>query len=263
MQKFGKQLLCEVLAGTSLFFCSPALGFEPVTLEFEDFANRVDSETFLEDGYLFAAPKHPAVVNGGNLLLSNPDEGPGPFNTFPYNGTGYAVPFGGSLAMLKREDGAPFRLHGFDLAEYSATFADPFTMTLTGYRSDGSTISTTFDGDGFLNGFLTPADFERVTLGAEWSSLLRVEMTVRNSRFSHLGYSVDNIAVERSPVIDFTYNTNQTMTVDYAGIIQHSTNMVQWIDLDPQPVPPFTLDATAPYQFLRARDELVVEADQD
>ena len=250
-------LLGRTFAGIFLFGITSVVALEPVTLQFETPNVRPDNQSVSESGYLFSGRKHPAVVNGGGLSFLNPNEGNGGggISTRPVNGTTYAVPFTGALAVLERNDGAPFRLHEFDVAEYSTSFDDPFTLSITGYRVGGGVVSTTFEGDGYLNGFLSRSDFERVTLGEEWSSLLRVEMFVRwHLGFAYLGFCIDNIELSRSPVIDFEF-TEEQMMVDYAGVIQESTNMVQWVDMVPQPTPPFSLNTDEPVRFFRARDE--------
>jgi sugar lactone lactonase YvrE len=47
--------------------------------------------------------------------------------------------------------------------------------------------------------------------------------------------------------------SGSSMTIQFAGILQQSTNLVNWADLDPQPANPWTSTPTNQYIFFRAR----------
>jgi len=106
--------------------------------------------------------------------------GGGLTSLFPYDGSPYLHgAFGDSLAF-SFQTGSLFGVFSVDLAGYSTVVPD-FTVDFVGYRSDGSTISTSFSGNGI--------DFRTVNFGPDWSSgLTRVEIP-------NYGWSLDNLVV--------------------------------------------------------------------
>ena len=85
-----------------------------------------------------------------------------------------------------------FDLLAVDLAEYSTVVPDPATVPFVGYRSDGSTVTTSFTTDGIIDGTGPLADFQTFYFGPEWSGLTRVEIPT-------YGWSLDNLVVVPEP----------------------------------------------------------------
>lgn len=87
----------------------------------------------------------------------------------PYNGTPYLhSSIYSSVSINTLNSTEKLVLLGLDIGEYSA-FAKTQTVGLTGYRIDGSVVSTTisldevFDGDSILN------DFQTITFDSNWA----------------------------------------------------------------------------------------------
>ena len=74
-----------------------------------------------------------------------------------------------------------------DLAEFSTTVTNT-TVRFTGYRFDGSTVTTDLTTDGIIDGTGPLADFQTFQFGPEWSGLSRVEIPT-------YGWSLDNLVV--------------------------------------------------------------------
>ena len=87
---------------------------------------------------------------------------------WPDNGTPYLnASFGESLVFSCQND-SPFGMTSVDLAAYSGT-ASNFTVSFVGFRSDGSSIGTSFSGSGLK--------FQTYDFGSDWASgLTRVEI---------------------------------------------------------------------------------------
>jgi hypothetical protein len=86
----------------------------------------------------------------------------------PYDGTAYLDAAQGESLQFSFSDGSLFGLASVDLAGYSTVVPD-FTVDFIGYRSDGSTITTSFSGSGI--------NFQTYYFGSDWSSdLTRVEI---------------------------------------------------------------------------------------
>lgn len=171
-----------------------------VILQFDPPRNWVANNSVEEDGFIFSSPKASQFVNGGGLVFRNPPPGEGNYNglnTVPCNGSNYAVPFTGSEPVLRQKDDLPFRLYGFDLAEYSKSFDDPHSVAVTGYYATGGTIATVLQLDGRVEGLAS--DFETFTFDQNWNDLNRVVMFASVPWVSGVGFSVDNIEVSVIP----------------------------------------------------------------
>ncbi|HWN96484.1 MAG TPA: Calx-beta domain-containing protein [Methylomirabilota bacterium] len=133
-------------------------------------------------GPLAPAPPYRLVRNGGGNAV------------YPAGGSAYLqTGFGGSLEFFQ-SDGSTFDLLSVDLAEYSTAFQHPGTITFSGTREDGSTVTTYFVTDGVIDGAGPLIDFQTFSFGPEFSNLVRVEVPT-------ITYSLDNlqVAIGRDP----------------------------------------------------------------
>jgi hypothetical protein len=109
-------------------------------------------------------------------------------NGWPNDGTGYLQ---GAYRMAFLDlYGRLLKLKAVDLAEYSAVYAYPYSITFVGSKANGATVSQTFALDGQL-GVPGVPDFQTFTFGDEWVDLVRIDVQ------GDYGFSMDNIALER------------------------------------------------------------------
>jgi hypothetical protein len=98
----------------------------------------------------------------------------------PDNGTAYLQASLGDSLSFYYLDGPAFGLVSVDLAGYSTVVPD-FTVNFVGYRTDGSTIHTSFSGTGI--------NFRTVHFSPDWAwGLIRVEIP-------NYAWSLDNLVV--------------------------------------------------------------------
>jgi hypothetical protein len=137
---------------------------------------------YTESGFVFkpfgpidAAPPFRLTRNGGGISF------------YPENGTAYLQAMMGNSLEFYAINGAAFSLGSVDLCEYSMFFASP-TVTFNGFKADGTTVSATFTLDGVIDGTGAAGDFQTFSFGADFASLVRVEVPTQ-------GYSLDNLVV--------------------------------------------------------------------
>jgi hypothetical protein len=106
----------------------------------------------------------------------------------PDDGSAYLQAALGDSLMFSFANGSVFDLASVDLAEYSTVVPDAVTVPFVGYRSDGSTVTTSFTTDGIIDGTGPLADFQTFHFGPEFSGLTRVEIPTA-------GWSLDNLSV--------------------------------------------------------------------
>jgi len=85
-------------------------------------------------------------------------------------------------------NGSAFTLSSLQLAEYSVYFGSS-TVTIEGFKSDGTTVSTNVLLDGVIDGNGPLQDFQTFYPGTNFSSLIRVVVTPQQ------GYSLDNVVI--------------------------------------------------------------------
>jgi hypothetical protein len=196
-------VLCVLLSATVVHIRAAS----SYTLDFEDIpsdnTSTIRNITYTNGDYLFSAPgNRPGdgglIYRDSSLIQPNPD--PGIFER-PVNGTKYLASFTSGMPWLRRADGGTFTLFGLDLAEYSSVFPEPWTVTLTGKFTGGSTITTIFTLDGHCDSLPNPPDFQSFTLGPQWTGLTEVRFLTTVASFPGipLGASFDNIQVSGVP----------------------------------------------------------------
>jgi hypothetical protein len=62
-----------------------------------------------------------------------------------------------------------------------------------------------------------------------------------------------NIGSSTPPAVAIQRVGVDQVKIDFNGVLQTSTNLTGWQDMDPQPLSPVTLPVDAPARFFRAR----------
>jgi hypothetical protein len=149
---------------------------------------------YSESGILFTPvgppnPDNQFTRNGGGIL------------GYPDDGTPYLQAGVGESLMFSFTDGSLFSLRSVDLAGYSDVVPD-FTVAFVGYRTDGSTVSTSFSGTGI--------GFQPFYFGSEFSDLTRVEIPT-------FGWSLDNLVVSVPEPSGFAFGALAVLAAGAAG----------------------------------------------
>jgi len=117
----------------------------------------------------------------------------GSSTTSPNNGTPFLTSLlGQSPLVISNLNGALFTLLSVDVAEYSTVFAEPQTVTFTGYRVEGTIISQVFTTDGIIDGLGPLIDFETFNFGPDFNNLYKVTI-------NHPAYALDNMVLRVIP----------------------------------------------------------------
>jgi hypothetical protein len=112
------------------------------------------------------------------------------------NGTTYLVTEGTpSQVTFSQIGGAPFTLTSIDYAEWQE-FATARTITVTGNKVGGATVSTTLTPDQIFDGPGGQPDFQTAIFGPQWTNLESVVLLGTGATFGNLNYfAIDNIVV--------------------------------------------------------------------
>ncbi|MFH1497165.1 MAG: S8 family serine peptidase [Verrucomicrobiota bacterium] len=108
---------------------------------------------------------------------------------YPLNGSYYVrvLSSDGGL-VFSHKDNLPFQVHQIDLAEYSSVYRYPKSVAFTGYRADGTTVTTSFTTDGVMDGTGPLNDFQTFSFPNTFQNL--VKLVAANPP-----YMIDNIVV--------------------------------------------------------------------
>lgn len=132
--------------------------------------------SYTESGFRFTTPTNIARVGANS-------------SNRPDNGTAHiATMNGGQPLNIVRQDGETFRLVQVDLAEYSTVFPNFKTITWTGTKAGGQTVSTSFNLDGFIDGTGAGVDFQTFFFPSSFADLVSAQVTVDI-------YSLDNLII--------------------------------------------------------------------
>ncbi len=105
---------------------------------------------------------------------------------WPNNGTPYLQATAGDSLMFSMQNNSLFGVVSVDLARATIGFPD-YTVIFVGYRSDGSTVSTSFSG--------TDINFQTHYFGSEWLfGLTRVEIPSNTWSLDNLVEAPDQCA---------------------------------------------------------------------
>jgi hypothetical protein len=163
-------------ANTIITFNTPAVAFQD---------GYGQGRPYVEGDYCMSTVNTPG--NYGSIIRFNPLTQNA---LVPNNGT---VHMGVTLfanPWLQKTDGGPFNLIGLDLAEYSEYTNWVNSVSMVGYRQDGSTLTATLAIDRIFDGYGGVNDFQHYNLN--WKNLIRVE-------FHSTCFSMDNIEVLAVP----------------------------------------------------------------
>ncbi len=134
---------------------------------------------------------------------------------------------------VKAVNNGAYTLISIDVAEYSTVFARPQSVTLSGTRSDGSIVTTTFTTDGIIDGTGPLNDFQTFYLPDTFRDI--VSLTTDNIiALDNLVLSTQRVTpaaptVEISTAISLKWKSE--VGVSYR--LQSSTDLVDWTDFGP------------------------------
>ena len=116
------------------------------------------------------------------------------------NGTTYLVTEGTpSQVTFSQIGGAPFTLTSIDYAEWQEA-GTARTITVTGNKVGGATVSTTLTPDQIFDGPGGQPDFQTAIFGPQWTNLHSVVLLGTGATFGNLNYfAIDNIVVDAVP----------------------------------------------------------------
>jgi hypothetical protein len=89
--------------------------------------------------------------------------------------------------------------------------------------------------------------------------------TWRNSNANFIGLSarstdyaeMDDLRITtftRNPIVSIETTNARQVAIDFSGILQRSTNLSTWFDLEPQPVSPWIFSPFAEREFFRIKN---------
>lgn len=137
-----------------------------------------------------------AVSTNAGVYVTNAQS-----SAYPNNGSYYVDLSSGATGLtIKHSQGLPFQLVSIDLSEYSTTFAQPTSVTFTGYKKDGTTVAQTFVTDGIMDGTGSLADFQTFTFNASFANLDRVVVATALFAFDNIVVVVSGTENPAPPV---------------------------------------------------------------
>ncbi len=125
---------------------------------------------------------------------------------YPDEGYGTLLYKDSTPIVMTKEGGGSFTLSSFMLGELTRTYTNTTSVTITGTKSDGSTVSTTIALDLFANGPGGANDFQVVT-PAGFTDLVSVTFGTASQYFT-----LDNIVVNAAAGLSTTENA--ALTID-------------------------------------------------
>jgi PEP-CTERM motif len=120
------------------------------------------------------------------------------------NGSSYLVTQGTpSQTTFSQIGGAPFALTSIDYAEWQVDIGgfppSAHTITVTGNKVGGTSVSATLSLDGIFNG--PGPDFQTFAFGSQWTNLSSVVLLGTGATFGNLNYfAIDNVVVDIAAV---------------------------------------------------------------
>lgn len=168
-------------------------------MDFARVEDAVTSSRFEQAGFALETRLASGVPMG--FIPRNPGMGllnANGLNTVPYNGTRYLAPFTSSIVSIWNLSSQSFALKSLDVAEYSATPNLITMLRLTGMKSGGEIIESTFNINRPVRG--QAGDFVTLAFDGNWSSLEGLTITASDSNFRfYNGFSMDNVVLQVVP----------------------------------------------------------------
>lgn len=137
----------------------------------------------------------------------------------PNNGSTHLALIYGDSCVVTRSGAGTFTVTSVDIAEYSTVVPDAKTVTFTGYKSGGATVTVSFTTDGVIDGTGSGVDFQTFTFPDTFSGLERVEFT-DSATYDNMVLSADAdvpVVVEPPPAPVLLWVSPVTLTVKVAG----------------------------------------------
>ncbi|RYD44226.1 MAG: hypothetical protein EOP83_31360, partial [Verrucomicrobiaceae bacterium] len=115
-----------------------------------------------------------------------------PDSNLPSNGTNHVrSSLSEANITVQHREGLPFDLASLDLAEYSTVFPSPKSVTFTGYKVGGGTVSHTVVTDGVIDGTGPLNDFQTFAFPASFTNLSKVVANMYLFRLDNIAVVVD------------------------------------------------------------------------
>jgi hypothetical protein len=95
----------------------------------------------------------------------------------PSNGTTHLALLYGDSCVVTRADAGTLTVKSVQIAEYSIVVSSAKTVTFTGYKSNGSTVTTSFTTDGIIDGPGGAMDYQTFVFPNTFSGLVRMEFS--------------------------------------------------------------------------------------
>lgn len=171
-----KSPLCALLLVLNLLASLPLLA-EDVTIGFEGPPTQPANTHFAisqydEAGYHFQ-PSGPLDTTPPYRMGRV-----GPVTTNrPNNDTTHLSLLYGNSCVMTRADEGLFRVRSIQIAEYSTVVSAAKTVTFTGYKPNGDTVTTSFTTDGIIDGTGAGVDFQTFQFPNTFTGLVRLEFS--------------------------------------------------------------------------------------
>ena len=113
------------------------------------------------------------------------------------NGTTYLVIEGApSQVTMSQVGGAPFALKSLDYAKWQGPTLAAAAITVTGHRTDNTTVMTTLSPVGDFTSGGPGTDFQTAIFGVDWTNLASVVLVGSGATSGNLNYfAIDNLVV--------------------------------------------------------------------
>ena len=159
-----------------------------ITIDFED--PSLVGQYYLDGELVSITPIQIGTLgsNGAADIIAPPFS----YTSGPNEGSSYLHSSTFSSIFIQANQSDFFSLVSLDIGEYSSYVSND-SVTITGFKSSGDQVSTTFQLDEVFDGIGGINDFQLITLDANWTNLTRVEL-------DSSAYSLDNIQIDLNPI---------------------------------------------------------------
>ena len=194
-----KKKVSMIAAGAAVFLATGMLGAgqaQAVVIDFEDLGAGISPEDQINP------PSGYPISSGGFTFTPGPNDASGLNDLhvgmpsfWPSNGT--TVLFSHDDVILTKADRGLFSLQRFDFSGWVGN--QEVSFSVTGIRSDSSTVTQLFNPDGLADGPGGVADFQTFDFNSSWTDLVSATWTHTGSGTAQGLFGLDNIVAEPVP----------------------------------------------------------------